>query len=388
MKLEALEKHVERLANLPETDQLIVSCYVNLEDDDRGWRTFVPRREKEIVESLVSSRDKADIRSAFNSVKMWLNSQLHPESRGAAFFAYGGERGVFIPLQFEVPLPNEIAVDTVPHLYQLVRMKDSYHRYILLLTDSRDARIYEVNLGKVSHRVLIERPEVRSRLGREWTKLHYKRRRRENNRQYIQQKLDVLDKLFATEARARLILAGDQTYVDRVAKALPRHIAAKVVGRVSSTKTDSMEEIVLQTLQAYVRAEELESLDAVDRLFNALQRNDMAIVGVADSLRVVSRGQADTLILCHDQDLGSSYICPSCFWVGVGEEQPGTCEKCGAGSMQRRNVRQELVRLAQTTGCDVETVTESEELLKAGGVGCFLRYTDEFSGSRVSPTVL
>lgn len=387
MKLEVLEKHIKRLANLPETDQLVVSCYVNLADTDRGWRTFVPGREKEIVESLVSTVDKAVVRSAFSSVKTWLNSRLHPESRGAAFFACGGDTGVFIPMQFEVPLPNEIAVDTVPHLYQLMRMKDSYHRYILLYTDSRSGRIYDVNLGRVSQRMLIERPEVRPRLGREWTKLHYKRRRRESDRQYIQQKLDVLDELFAADGRTQLILAGDQTYVDRITKALPRHIAARLVGRISPTKTNSLEEIILRSLEAYVKSEELESLDEVDRLFNALHRDDMAVVGVANSLRVVSQGQADILILCHDHDLGDSYICPACFCIGVGEEQPGTCEECGTGSMQRRDLRQELVRLAQITGCDVETVAESERLLRVGGVGCLLRYADQHLRPPVSRTV-
>ncbi len=272
MKLEILEKHVQRLANLQETKKLLVSCYLNFEDDDLDWRIVVPKREAEILDSLSSTSAKSDVREAFSSIKRWLNSNLSPNSRGAALFARGGDGDLLIPMQFEVPLPYEITVDTVPHLYELVRMKDTFHQYIVLHSDSRSARVYEVNLGRISEQLLIERPEVRSRLGREWTKLHYKRQHRERDRQFLQQKIEVLDKLFAVDPQAHLVLAGDSTYINRIVKVLPQRIAARLVGQVALAKSNSVEKIVLETLQEYVRAEEVESLNTVDRLFNAVQR--------------------------------------------------------------------------------------------------------------------
>lgn len=38
-------------------------------------------------------------------------------------------------LQFRVPLPTELAVDTVPHIYRLVELKDVYHRYGLVISN-------------------------------------------------------------------------------------------------------------------------------------------------------------------------------------------------------------------------------------------------------------
>jgi len=382
MKLETLEKHVQRLANLQETKKLVVSCYLNLDDDNLDWRIVVPKREAEILDSLSSTSAKSDVREAFSSIKRWLNSNLSPSSRGAAIFARGGEGDLLIPMQFEVPLPCEITVDTVPHLYDLVRMKDSFHQYIVLHSDSRSARVYEVNLGRISERLLIERPEVRSRLGREWTKLHYKRQHRERDRQFLQQKIEVLDKLFAVDPQAHLVLAGDSTYINRIVKVLPQRIAARLVGQVAHAKSNSVEKIVLETLQEYVRAEEVESLNTVDRLFNAIHRGDLAILGGVESLRAAFRGQADTLVLCHEYDLGTAHICQVCNWVAVGGTRPDVCAECGADSLLDRDVRQELVRAAQTTGCDVETVADSERLVRAGGVGCFLRYADALSERR------
>ncbi len=376
MKLQPLERHVERLANLQETKVPIVSCYLNLEDDDFDWRTAVPKREAKILESLSSTSAKSNIRRSFSSIKQWLNSNLNPSSKGAALFVRGGEGDLFIPMQFKTPLPYEITVDTVPHLYSLVRMSDSFHQYVVLYSDSSAARIYEVSLGRISEQILIERPGIRSRLGREWTKLHYKRQHREGNRQFLQQKLDVLDKILAEDTHAHLILAGDPNRIDLIARSLPRRIAARLVDRVTLASPSSVEKILLETLRAYVRAEEMESLDMVDRLFDAFHRGDLAILGEAESLRAVLRGQVDTLVLSHGCDLGRAYICPSCYWATIGEPRPGACAECGTESLLDRDARQELVRLAHTTRCEVETVAKSERLLKAGGAGCLLRYAD------------
>ena len=310
MKLQPLEKHITRLAQMPETRKLIISCYLNLENDAPDWRTVVPAREAEILDAQTTSLAKSLLSRAFNSIKGWLNSNLSPHSRGAALFVRGGG-DIFIPMQFDIPLPNEITIDTVPHLYNLVRLSDSVHQYIALYSDSREARIYEVSLGKISHQILVERPEVMPRHGREWTELHDKRQRRELDRQFLQQKLHVLDKLFTENPRAHLILAGNSTSLKQIASALPPRIAARLVDQIVMTRSNSADRIILKTLQAYVKAEERESLNTVDRLLAAFHREDLAVLGVAESLRATLRGQADTLVLSHGCDIGTAYVCPA-----------------------------------------------------------------------------
>ena len=90
MKLQPLEKHITRLAQMPETRMLIISCYLNLENDAPDWRTVVPAREAEILDAQTTSLAKSLLSRAFNSIKGWLNSNLSPHSRGAALFVRGG----------------------------------------------------------------------------------------------------------------------------------------------------------------------------------------------------------------------------------------------------------------------------------------------------------
>ena len=119
MKLQPLEKHIERLANLQETKKLIVSCYLNLGNDDLDWRTIVPKREAEILDSFSSSSVKSNIRGAFSTIKRWLNSNLSSNSKGVALFARGGDGDLFVPMQFETVF-LDIGWDTGKHFCHIV----------------------------------------------------------------------------------------------------------------------------------------------------------------------------------------------------------------------------------------------------------------------------
>ncbi|MBN2225980.1 MAG: hypothetical protein JW763_01305 [candidate division Zixibacteria bacterium] len=380
MKLQSLDQHIKRLAKLDGTKVPIISCYLDLGSEGADWQTTLMQREKEILSSPWPTATKSGIVSAFNSIKRWLNSELEPSSRGSAIFARAREGDVFIPMQFGVPLPSDIAIDSVPHLYQLVRVKDSLHEYIVLYSDSKSARIYEVNLGKISEHMIINRPDLRPRIGREWTKLHYSRQRRERGRQFLKQKIDILNSLISERPDCDLILAGDSTYLTRLTRELPRKVADRLVDAVAISKPHSTERILQETLAAYVKAEEEESLDTVDRLFLTHQRGDLATIGVPESLQAVFHGQADILVLCHTSDLGKAHSCSKCGWIAYGEQNPEVCANCGNTSLIKRDVRQELTRMARSTQCEIETVASSERLAQVGGAGCLLRFRHETLG--------
>jgi len=58
----------------------------------------------------------------------------------------------------------------------------------------------------------------------------------------------------------------------------------------------------------------------------------------------------------------------------AGGDKPAACPACGSDKLQNLDVREALVRMAEQQGCAVEVVTESEALMRCGGVGCLLRY--------------
>ena len=50
------------------------------------------------------------------------------------------------------------------------------------------------------------------------------------------------------------------------------------------------------------------------------------------------------------------------------------CPQCASVTGRRLDIKEEMVRLAQQTGCHVEVVEHSDALIQLGGVGCLLRY--------------
>jgi len=90
-----------------------------------------------------------------------------------AAYARAGKSPFCLLLPFEVPLPDWIGVSSTANIYHLVELKDHYDRYVILLATEASARIIGVNLGSVTTQLCRSRPELRRRVGPEWTREHY-----------------------------------------------------------------------------------------------------------------------------------------------------------------------------------------------------------------------
>ncbi len=54
----------------------------------------------------------------------------------------------------------------------------TYHRFVVVITTLDSVRILGVNCGTVTETLWSDRPELRSHMGREWTKEHYQSHRK------------------------------------------------------------------------------------------------------------------------------------------------------------------------------------------------------------------
>ena len=128
----------------------------------------------------------------------------------------------------------------------------------------------------------------------------------------------------------------------QVRQALPKDLAAKLIETVVASQQDKNSDVVAATLALFIEQEERESRAIADELEREIRIGGLATVGPEASLEVLKRGQADVLVLAKD--------------------------------MPDLEIREELVRLAEQTQCQVEVVNYSDFLMAFGGVGCLLRY--------------
>lgn len=372
MELQELQKHVRTLATLPEAGSPVISCYLNPRTSESGHRQALEERVLLLRKSL-TGETRRDFEEALGAIEAYLQAGIPAGTRGLAIFARGGRQPFFLPLRFRVPLPNWVVIDSTPNIYHLVELKDTYHHYVVVISTEERARILGVNLGAVTEDIWKERPELRQRVGREWTREHYQNHRRERTNRFLHELIGVLDQLMSAGGYGHLILAGNQRVASRIRKALPRRLAAKLVDSVSASEYDRTEDVVAATLRSFVEYEELESLGAVYRLQKGINTHGLAVAGTRASFEALRQARVDVLVLAKGYESDGGWACGVCGATEVEQPAPNACPQCGA-RIRELDVKEEMVRMAEQTESGVEVVSHSDALLRLGGVGCLLRF--------------
>jgi len=340
VELRELQEHICTLVTLEQTEAPVVSVYMNLEANAAELREFTKHRVAVLKDSL-SQELLSHFQQAMERIGRYVAEELDKTAKGAAVFARNGASPFFLALQFKAPLPNMIAVGSHPNIYHLVELKDTFHRYLVFVVNDRGARILEVNLGEVTRQLWTAQPKLRERIGETWTRQHYQYSRWVQGEVYVQEAIKILDRVMSAGGHSHLILAGE--YAWRVRNALPHHLSAKFVDVVDICQRANVQDIVTMAIGAFVRKEEQESLEMVDRLVREIRVDGLAVVGADATLEALQLGVADVLVVAKLFD-------PEC------------------------HIKGEMVKLAEQHRCKIETVNRSEALDRLGGVGCLLRY--------------
>ena len=150
-----------------------------------------------------------------------------------------------------------------------------------------------------------QRPELRQRVGREWTKEHYQNHRRDRTEKFIKEKVEVLERLMSAGGHTHLILAGHPTITSRVRSKLPKHLAEKLVDMVPASREAPDTDIVKTTLASFIEQEEDESRAAADEIERQIRTGGLAVSGTEASLQALRRQQADMLVIARSYSSAS-----------------------------------------------------------------------------------
>jgi protein required for attachment to host cells len=372
MEVRELEQHIAALVSIEESASPFVSCYLDVE---RGvYRTVLDERVHLLRKTFPSVEKRRDFDSAILLIEAYLDRAINRETKGLALFARGGIQSFFLPLQFQVSVPNWIVANSLPNVYHLAEIKDTYHRYMVMLAAENSIRILAVNLGTVTQEVWDRRAEARRRDGRGWTREHYRSHLRERKKQFLHESIQVLERLMLAGGYKHLILAGNPRVTSGVRQAFSKQLTARLVDIVHASANDALTDVVRATLTSFVEQEEQESQAMVDRLLESVSTDGLAVVGARASINALRARQADVLILARDYSPDPGWVCPACQASEVDTAMPDRCPKCQRPGLTALDVKEELVRVAERNSCEVEVVNQSDALMRLGGVGCLLRY--------------
>jgi hypothetical protein len=354
-----LRRKLRSLIAVEPTEALVVSCYTSFDHGPLRLE-YLDRRARTIRGSLVRGQ-----REAFDDAMLLVRAQLaqrSPAARGMAVFARTGAAPLLDSIELGVPLPELLTADLAPIVYPLIELRDTFHRFVVLIVSERSARIVEVTLGAVTR-------DLRSVASR----AHYQNHRRDRADQFHLEKLAVLEQLIVASGHTHLILAGSPALTERLRERLPPRLRARLIDSVPASASDAPADVVQAALASFIAREEAESFDAAEALCREVRRGGLAEIGTMPTIEALQRGQADLLVMTGTYAPGAGLVCSLC---GTAASQPGplgACALCGGG-LDTVDLREQLVRLAERTGCGFERVAHHEPLSDLGGVGCLLRY--------------
>jgi len=367
-------EHVWDLAMFPETDDPVITCYLNLANRRDGIGDSVAERLAAVKSTLAGNvREAFD--EALGQIEAYVAAGQVKGARGAAIFSRAGEEPFFLPLQLALPVPDWVAVDTMPNIYHLVELKEVYHRYVIVICTVDSVRILAVNVCAEAELIWDMHEGFRGLVRQQWTKTHYQNHRRDRDRKFIKEKIWILSQLMSAGVCSHLILVGEPKITNRVQNELPTCLAARLIDLGPAGGETGGSDVVEATLFSFIETEEWEARDIVEELARQIRTGGLAVAGRTASLQALMRGQADILVLARSYESHRQWACPACGYMCSEWMTSRACPECGASGLPVRYSDRELIHRARGQGCKVEMVDETEVLTQLGGVGCFLRHT-------------
>lgn len=381
-----IQRHIHQLAALKPSTFPFLSIYAELEPDQYRRLEILDYIEERVScfrsDFEQSPEQRLSLKRSLEQITDYFRTFDDPGYRGIALFAcWDPHENFFLALPLRQPVERRVTVDCVPHIFPLVRFLDVNHHYMVIVSDSEKAKIFEIRFGAIEDVQQIKTSNEQKRFRGEWTQMHYQNWKKDKARRFVKKKIEVLQGLMLSRGIEHLILCGDDVIVGQVKRELPKWLQERLVD-ISNLGTGSNEsEIVARTLRAFADFERIEDQDAVTLLQQEVSGDGLGVVGIERTIEAINQRNVDQLVMLADFNAEQISMCRSCSWLSS-NRNGDECTQCESLSFSSVNQREELVRRAVSCGAFVEPITASQWLGSQGGIGALLRYRmSETAGS-------
>lgn len=375
---EALPERLDRLARLEPTGLPFVSLYLDMRPDQHGrdnYEIFLRKAFAERVKSYkASSPERQSVERDVERIKDYLSENVERSANGLAIFACAGADEFFDAFQLDAPIENHwLFIGSVPHLYPLARVTDQYPRYAALLLDTNSARLFVFSLGRTESGEEVQNTKTRRSSMGGWSQARYQRHIENYHLQHIKEVAEVLERVVREEELERVVVAGDEVAVPQLREQLSQEVNDKVIDVVRLDMKAAEHEILAQTLDALREKDAEGDAETVREMLDAWRANGLAVAGPEATLRALSMGQVDELIIAASPDLLKK-VNRLPDDAARGDVEAETSAANAQVDPERLKLADELVARAQQTGAGVRFIEDPELLSEVGGCGARLRF--------------
>jgi peptide chain release factor subunit 1 len=388
---------IKTLGSFEPDGYTFLSLYLNTEANETGRENYPVWLKKRLSEEGRTYNDDPDGTERFGKVIEKINGfvdeEADPAANGIAIFAALGDEQIFEAVQLAVPFrENQMFRYDRPYLFPLVRAIYQNPRYAVLWADTNKADIYifggenrirsdndaDERVENIQNRVT-----NRTQVGG-WSQARFQRHVDNFHLQHAKEVVAELEEIMRKKEIDQLILCGDETTIIPILRPqLSKAVDEKIVAVINMSQYDSTEEIHTRTLEAIGIENATRDKAKVEDVNNAAKAAaGLGTLGVADTLRALSNGQAQELVLSADIDsieYGPAEI------EGILEEYRPHDEHAPTETLPigqfAGEVADQLILRAINTDAKITFIEDASLLRDAGGVGSILRYNMRASGS-------
>ncbi len=368
---------METLAAAEPSPFPVVSLYLNLAPAQNGrenYEAFIRKAFADRVKGMpAESPERESFEKDHERIRHYLDDEVNRSSNGLAIFASAGAN-LFEAIQVDAPIEQHwLFVGSVPHLYPLARLIDSYPRYAALILDTNKAQIFVFGLGTTERTEQVTNQKTRRTSKGGWSQARYQRRADNIHLHHIKEVIETLDKLVREEGLQHVVIAGDEVALNLLREQLPQALAEKVVDSAKWDRSAGEAEILKVSLEALREKDAETDAEKVEELLGAWRSGGLGVAGPEATIAALQLGQVDELIIAATPDtLKPVQRLPDDS--APGEVQAETSAPQGAADEGRLKLSDELVTRAEQTGARIRFIENADLLTDIGGVGALLRF--------------
>jgi len=369
-------KELKEISSIHGNGSYFVSFYLNVNPITNARGEYVIQL-KNMIKDISDRSDKKVlkmIKDDLEKIESFVNGNKRELKKGLAILS-SSEKTFWKAYQLSVPVKSEIIVDKTPFIKPLLDIMDNYQRYAVLLVDKETARIFLLHLGEITEYGDIHTPDVPGKHSKGgWFALsqnHYARHVDYHVGLHLKDVVRKLESFLKDEKIERVVLGGPYEAVVMTKDLLLKTITDKIIGTFRAGMFENNADILKKIEPVISEFEKKKEKMTVSELLTMASKRENAVVGIDNVLNALQEGRIMRLAFVKDfRDSG--YACRNCRYLTKQKVIP--CPYCRS-EMEEVNYLVDLAaQRAVENGALVHVISESQELLNAGGIGAFLRF--------------
>jgi len=373
---------LRRLSELrPPDGGRVVSAFLSLDPSEfatpparaTAVRSLVDEAHRRVQENAreLSHDAREALKGDLERVRRTLENDLPTEGAHAVAVFASAPLSLFEVLRLPRPVGTDVVIGDSPHIEPLVALHGSERRWVVLLSNSRTARILRGTPAALEE-VDRVRDQVHSQAREGGNQQQRRQRAVENEReQHFKHAVETLRRHARRRPFDRLLVGGPGDLVARLEEELDGALRERLAGRVDVDVEHSSPEQVLEAARPLIEEDDARhEREALDRMQQGVGAGGRGAAGLADTLEALSEQRVQTLLIDYGFS-ASGKRCPTCGWLGV---EPEACPADGTPLEPRDDVVEDAVERALAQSAEVLVVRRHEDLGAAGGIGAVLRF--------------